>query len=89
MMWWFDGPPGWGHVIMMVGTLLFWAAILLVVVAAAFRLPRSGPHRPVHEPLADPEQVLAQRLARGDIEVAEYRARLEVLRGGPPIGSRR
>lgn len=33
----------------------------------------------------DPEQVLAERFARGEIEEAEYAQRLSVLRVGPPL----
>jgi putative membrane protein len=32
---------------------------------------------------AAPEQVLAERLARGEIDVEEYRQRRDALRGGP------
>ncbi len=41
-----------------------------------------GPER---GPASMPEQVLADRLARGEIEVEEYQRRLDALRaGGPP-----
>lgn len=33
----------------------------------------------------DPEQVLAERFARGEIDEIEYAARLSVLRVGPPL----
>ena len=37
-------------------------------------------HRPV-----DPEQVLAERFARGEIDENEYASRLATLRVGPPL----
>jgi putative membrane protein len=33
----------------------------------------------------DPEQVLAERFARGEIDETEYAQRLSVLRVGPPL----
>ena len=33
----------------------------------------------------DPEQVLAERFARGEIDEIEYAQRLNVLRVGPPL----
>jgi len=35
--------------------------------------------------LADPEQVLAERFAQGELTEAEYAQRLSVLRMGPPL----
>jgi putative membrane protein len=71
--------PGWGQVIMLVGTGLFWLAILAVVVAAV-RLPRRDP-RP--GPRQDPRELVAERFARGEIDEAEYRRRIDVLAGSP------
>jgi putative membrane protein len=34
---------------------------------------------------ADPEQILAERFARGELDEAEYAQRLAVLRVGPPL----
>jgi putative membrane protein len=82
MMWWYGGGmPGWGSVLMMIGTGLFWAVIVLFAVAAALRLPRSG-----HGP--DAEQLLAERFARGEIDEQEYRSRLGVLVGEQSAGRR-
>lgn len=78
MMHWNDWMPGWGNAIVAVGTLVLWAVVVLVVVAAALRLPRQG--RGARRP--DAGRVLAERFARGDIDEAEYRARLDVLHAG-------
>ncbi len=36
-------------------------------------------------PTADPEAILADRFAKGEIDEAEYARRLGVIRYGPPI----
>ena len=36
-------------------------------------------------PKADPEKILADRFAKGEIDEAEYSRRLAILRYGPPI----
>ena len=49
----------------------------------AFDRPQlTGPHRPPWAPptQASPEQLLAERFARGEIDEEEYRRRLQVLR---------
>ncbi len=77
MMRWFDfGMPGWGGMIMMIGTALFWMLIIGIVLVAAFHLPRRdrGP---------DPHRLLDERFARGEIGEREYRHRLRVLAGHP------
>ena len=73
MMWdWHDGSWGW-WLVMWFGMLAFWAAVVWIAVAVlrANRATRT-----------DAESVLAERFARGEIDVDEYRTRLEVLRGG-------
>jgi putative membrane protein len=72
MMWGYAGMPGWGNVIMMVGTGLFWLAIIAIAAAAALRLPR-------REARPDPQRVLAERFALGEIDEREYRHGLDVL----------
>ncbi|MET8628762.1 SHOCT domain-containing protein [Kitasatospora sp. NPDC004669] len=86
MMYW-NGPgtDGWGIGLMTVGMLLFWALVVLGAVAlvrylrqvpAAPPTPAAPPERP------SPEQLLAERLARGEIDPDEYRTRLGILREG-------
>ena len=43
----------------------------------------AGPPPPMGRPLGA-EQLLADRLARGEIEVADYNARIDALRSKPP-----
>ena len=69
------GGGGWvlGMALMMI---LFWGAIVAVVVYAVHSLvPR---HQPP-DPQAAAKAVLAERLARGEIDADEYRERLTAL----------
>lgn len=67
---------GWGWLLMTLGVLGFWALVAVFVVAL-FR--RSD--QPDQQPRVGPEEILAQRLARGEIEADEYRQRLQTLQG--------
>ena len=83
MMYWYgNGMSGWGYALMTVSMVLFWALLIAGVVTLVRYLGRSTqptltsppPHRHT------PEQVLAERFARGDIDDDEYRRRLDTLR---------
>ncbi|GHE68920.1 hypothetical protein GCM10014715_23400 [Streptomyces spiralis] len=84
MFWFPHGAPGWGWFAMSLGMLLFWVLLIVVVVLLFRALNRGtgqsraqgGTGRPV------PEQLLAERFARGEIDEDEYRRRLDVLRQG-------
>jgi putative membrane protein len=69
--------------------ILFWAVLIAVgvLVLRALSRPDSrlapyGPpaRRQDHDPVPAPEQLLAERFARGEIDEDEYRRRLDVLR---------
>lgn len=84
MFWYGHDPGGWGWFGMSVGMILFWAALITVGVLLFRALSRpsgSGPtgHLPPYRP--GPEQLLAERFARGEIDEDEYHRRLDVLRG--------
>ncbi|MFC7495730.1 MULTISPECIES: SHOCT domain-containing protein [unclassified Nocardioides] len=90
MGYWSDGhmDDGWG-VAMMIGMMGFWIALIAGIVflvvwttqrtggaaAAPPAPPAGGPQRPAE--IA--EQILAERLARGEIDAEEYRTRLDAL----------
>jgi putative membrane protein len=78
MMWYGDGMGGWGYVLMTLSTVVFWAAIIAGGVALFRYLSRS--QGGVREARVTPEQVLAERYARGEIDEDEYRRRLDTLR---------
>jgi putative membrane protein len=82
MMYWYgDHMSGWGYALVTVSMVLFWALIIVGVVALVRYLGRSGQQTaapPFERPT--PEQVLAERFASGDIDEDEYRRRLDTLR---------
>lgn len=82
MMFWYDGDVGWwGYAGMGIGMVLFWALIIVGIVALV-RFSSSGPQSgaPLTGDAPSPEQLLAARFARGEISETEYRERLTVLR---------
>lgn len=94
MMYWnAHGMNGWGFGLMTVSMLLFWGLLIFGVVALVRYLGRAPQHHPTNPPAIQPperpspEQVLAERFARGEIDADEYRHRLEVLRSGPGPGA--
>ncbi|MGI5466629.1 SHOCT domain-containing protein [Streptomyces sp. CA-132043] len=75
------GMQGWGFIAMAVAQLIFWGLLLIGVALLVRYLVRS--HRDTGTPSTHqtPQQVLAERLARGDIDEEEYQRRLTALRG--------
>ena len=79
MMYYGHGMGGWGMVLMTVSSVLFWALVIAGVVAMVRYTGRDAQRsRPVmHGPV--PQQMLAERFARGDIDEEEYQRRRQVL----------
>lgn len=73
----YDGPGIWGILLGTMSMVLFWALIIVAIVAlvryTATFTRRSDGHA------AGPAQLLAERFARGEIDEDEYRRRLQVL----------
>jgi putative membrane protein len=85
-----DHMSGWGWAFMGLSMLLFWGLLIAGIVVLVRYLGGTGQDRPVGPPhRPTPEEVLADRFARGEIDEPEYRQRLETLRTGaqPPAGS--
>lgn len=84
MMFWSDHDmSGWGYTGMAIGMVLFWALVIVGIVALVRYTSGSGQQRAIQAPQLpgeDPELVLATRFARGEIDEAEYQQRLAVLR---------
>ena len=79
MMWWSDGM-GWGGWIVMTLTMLaFWSLVVFGVVAI-FRGDREARSDQATPRERDPQQILDERFARGEIDADEYHARQGVLR---------
>lgn len=78
MMYWNDGW-GWGAWLMMtVGMIGFWGLVAWVIVTLA----RGASVRGASVPRAterSPEDILAERFARGEIDADEYTARRDAL----------
>ncbi|MGJ6123610.1 SHOCT domain-containing protein [Mycolicibacterium sp. Y3] len=82
--WMWEHGWGWGGgILMTVVMVLFLAALVVAIVVAIRYLSGSGPavrsSRPSYVP-PGPENVLADRFARGEIDEDEYRSRLSLLR---------
>ncbi len=75
MMWDWHGYSWWWFVVMPLGMAGFWALVAWVVVMVV-RRDRATPPAAAR---TDPERILAERYARGDIDDAEYQARLDGL----------
>jgi putative membrane protein len=71
---------GWGWLLMTLGMLGFWALVAVLTLAL---LRRPGPpdhqRQPDQQPRPGPEEILAERLARGELDPDEYRQRLQTL----------
>ena len=80
------GDGGWGAGWVAAMLIMMILLVVAVVVAVWFLVTRTQIGEPASKPVRQrPEQVLAERLARGEIDIEEYRARLAALRdgGGP------
>ncbi|MHC6592546.1 SHOCT domain-containing protein [Arthrobacter sp. C152] len=83
MYGWNDGMGVWGYVLMSISMLVVWGAIITGIVLLARSLRAPYPHSTQYPLMRTAEDVLGERFARGEIDVAEYQNRLAVLRGHP------
>jgi putative membrane protein len=79
MMWGSNGWSWWGWALMSVSMLAFWGLVVWGIVALvrwpADRWPGDGRReRP------DPERILGERFASGEIDEQQYHRRLQTLR---------
>ena len=71
---------GWGWLLMTLGMLSFWALVAVLAVALLRRPDQPDQQRqPGQQQRPGTEKILAQRLARGEIDPDEYRQRLQTL----------
>lgn len=88
---WHDSGGTWWWIPMALMMIAFWGGLAWIIVS----LIRHNAHHPTGAALAsppiaptspsvDPRQLLSERLARGDIEIDDYRARLDALEHSPP-----
>jgi putative membrane protein len=80
-MWWSSHGghwTGWWALAWVCWMLIIWGGIAGLAVFAVRRWRRWRP------PAGSPEDILAERYARGEISTEEYQERLDVLRGHKP-----
>ena len=77
MMYYGDHMSGWGWLAMSLSSVVFWGLVITAVVLSV-RYLRNGSAGPAPK---TPEQLLAERFARGEIDETEYRERLATLHG--------
>lgn len=76
MMYWNGNHmSGWAFGLMTAGMVVFWALVVIGIFLLVRYLIDSG-HRTT---TSSPEQVLAERFARGEIDADEYQSRLSAL----------
>jgi putative membrane protein len=80
MMYYGDHMTGWGWFAMSVGTVSFWGLLITAFVVLARHLSTSGQAPRVRPP----EELLAERFARGEIDETGYRERLGALHAHAP-----
>ena len=82
MMWGMQAWSWWGWLAMSVGMIAFWGLVIWAIVAIFRGFDRTWrrPDRPVRPDRPDPERILAERFAAGEIDEDEYQQRLTTLR---------
>ncbi|PBC66018.1 hypothetical protein BKI49_00420 [Streptomyces sp. Tue6028] len=82
-MFWYDhGVSGWGWFAMSISMILFWALIITIAVLLFRAINRPQEHTATPATTSS-EEILRERLARGEIDEDEYLRRLNTLRSGP------
>jgi putative membrane protein len=82
MYWYGHDTFGWGYPLALIGTALFWAAVIYGIVALV-RYAGRGRHQDAEQGSASAaEHLLAERFARGEIDEEEYLRRRATLRAG-------
>ncbi|MBW0114313.1 SHOCT domain-containing protein [Pseudonocardia abyssalis] len=81
MMFWYGNETNvWGYALMTISMVLFWGLVIYGAIALLRYSAREDQPASVTRPT--PELLLADRLARGEIDEEQYLRTLETLRGG-------
>lgn len=85
MFWYGDGMSGWGYALMTVSMVVFWALVIggIVVLIRYAGVSQRPSNNPIGRP--NPEQVLAERFARGEIDDDGW---MTLRSGFGPVGVR-
>ena len=86
MMYYGPGMGGWMMALMIIGNVIFWSVLVLGAVVVIRFLRRDSSGSAGYPELA-PQQLLAERFARGEITEDEYLRSLRVLSDStrPPL----
>jgi putative membrane protein len=77
------GPGiGWGMALMIIANLVLWGLLIVAGVMVARNI-RAGQAVSATPTEVSPQQIAAQRFARGEIDEEEYQHLLQVLSRGP------
>jgi putative membrane protein len=80
MMYWDGDMQWWGYLLMSVSMIVFWGVVIGGIIALVRYLGRPAEQPQSHPVQPAPEQILAERFARGELDEEEYRRRLDALR---------
>lgn len=81
MMWyWGSGAHWWAWLVGTIGMVAFWALVIWAIWYVVTSLPR-GTHGPPPPSSRNAKDILDERLARGEIDVAEYERLRDVIVG--------
>lgn len=81
MMQWNGDMGVWGYILTGTSFLLFCGVVITGIVLLVRATGSSGQRGGQLPPSRRPEDLLAERFARGEIDEAEYRSRIAVLEG--------
>ncbi|NKQ52695.1 hypothetical protein HFP15_07355 [Amycolatopsis sp. K13G38] len=76
MMYWYgNGMNGWGYALMSISGIVFWVLLIFggIALFRYFNRERASTRQ-------SPEDLLAERFARGEIDEQEYQRGLDLLR---------
>lgn len=80
MYGWNDGGAWWTWLVMDAGFIVFWALVIFGMFALIRTLGRGHEASSLNPPVSEPEAILRERLAKGEIDEEHYRKNLAVLR---------
>jgi putative membrane protein len=87
---WHNGwSGGWDWLPMMLMMVLVWGGLIWLAIVLVRNVARHGANDPTGSRSPSGRELLDQRLARGEIDVDEYRSRLDALTSAPRAGRRR
>lgn len=82
MMWyWGGGLHWWGWLLGLVGMIAFWGLIVWAIWYFVTGMTTRRPPEPPRQEPGGAKRILDERLARGEIDVEEYRRLLGFIRG--------